>query len=192
MCSSPQAGYACYDRDVIVCLGWGSLIWRPGDLPVGDWRDDGPPVSVEFVRESEDGRLTLVLDPNAVSVTSLWAPMTVTDLSTAVMELAARERTGRSKIATWSAGTEDPEKLPGLREWATGREIHYVIWTALEPKFRGTKDERPNLDQALAHLRNLTDRKRVKAEQYVRRAPRQIRTTYRERFEQSLGWTPYT
>lgn len=159
---------------------------------MGDWRDDGPPVSVEFVRQSEDGRLTLVLDPNAVSVTSLWAPMTVTDLSTAVTELAAREGTGRNKIDTWSAGTEDPRKLPGLRAWATGREINHVIWTALEPKFGGTKDERPSVDQALAHLSKLTGHGRVKAEQYVRRAPRQIRTAYRERFEQSLGWTPYT
>ena len=46
---------------MIVCLGWGSLIWRPGDLPVGDWRDDGPEIKVEFVRESTDHRLTLVL-----------------------------------------------------------------------------------------------------------------------------------
>ena len=27
---------------MIVCLGWGFLIWTPGDLPVGDWRDEGP------------------------------------------------------------------------------------------------------------------------------------------------------
>ena len=50
---------------MIVCLGWGFLIWRPGDLPVGDWRDDGPELKVEFVRESTDHRLTLVLDPDA-------------------------------------------------------------------------------------------------------------------------------
>ena len=50
---------------MIVCLGWGSLIWRPGDLPVGDWRDDGQEIKVEFVRESTDHRLTLVLDPDA-------------------------------------------------------------------------------------------------------------------------------
>ena len=74
---------------MIVCLGWGSLIWRPGDLPVGDWRDDGPEIKVEFVRESTDHRLTFVLDPHADDpVTSLWAPMTVCDLDTAVTELA--------------------------------------------------------------------------------------------------------
>ena len=90
---------------MIVCLGWGSLIWRPGDLPVGDWRDDGPEIKVEFVRESTDHRLTLVLDPDADDpVTSLWAPMTVCDLDTAVTELADRERTGRDKIGQWSTG----------------------------------------------------------------------------------------
>ena len=84
---------------MIVCLGWGSLIWRPGDLPVGDWRDDGPEIKVEFVRESTDHRLTLVLDTDADDpVTSLWAPMTVCDLDTAITELADRERTGRDKI----------------------------------------------------------------------------------------------
>ena len=58
---------------MIVCLGWGSLIWRPVDLPVGDWRDDGPEIKVEFVRESTDHRLTLMLDPDADDpVTSPW------------------------------------------------------------------------------------------------------------------------
>ena len=175
---------------MIVCLGWGSLIWRPGDLPVGDWRDDGPEIKVEFVRESTDHRLTLVLDPDADDpVTSLWAPMTVCDLDTAITELADRERTGRDKIGQWSTGQDDPERLPGLEVWATGREINHVIWTALEPQFRRNQGVRPTKDQAVDHLRNLTGHDRVKAEQYVRRTPRQIRTAYRRRFERCLGWT---
>ena len=178
---------------MIVCLGWGSLIWRPGDLPVGDWRDDGPEVRVEFVRESTDHRLTLVLDETAEdSVTSLWAPMTVGDLGTAVTKLADREGTARSSIGRWSTDQDDPERLLGLGAWATGRNINYVIWTALGPRFRGKRGLRPTEDEAIDHLRSLPDHDRAKAEEYVRRAPRRIRTAYRRRFEGCLGWTPYS
>ena len=178
---------------MIVCLGWGSLIWRPGELPVGDWRADGPEVRVEFLRESTDRRLTLVLDQAAEDrVTSLWAPMTVCDLDTAVMELADREGTGASQIGRWATGRADPESLSGLGTWATtGRNINHVIWTALGPQFGKTKGRRPTVDEAVEHFRNLTGHQRVKAEKYVRRTPTQIRTAYRRRFERCLGWTPY-
>ena len=122
----PGRDTRCYDSNVIVCLGWGSLIWKPGDLPVDDWRDDGPAVSVEFVRESQDRRLTLVLDPNAVSVTSLWAPMTMTDLSTAVLELAAREGTGRENVRSWSAGNGTAAQMAAMVKGAEGKRQRYA------------------------------------------------------------------
>ena len=75
----------------IVCLGWGSLIWRLDGLPVNGWRPDGPCVRVEFVRQSRDGRLTLVLHHTADPVPSLWAPMKVESLDEAVKALAKRE-----------------------------------------------------------------------------------------------------
>lgn len=51
---------------MIVCLGWGSLIWDQKNLPVkGQWHEDGPSLPVEFVRQSINGRLTLVIDQSS-------------------------------------------------------------------------------------------------------------------------------
>lgn len=48
----------------IACLGWGSLIWNPGDLKIKteDWFSGGPILPIEFVRISTDKRVTLVID----------------------------------------------------------------------------------------------------------------------------------
>ena len=104
-------------RKMIACLGWGSLVWKledllveklRSDLPVppwtrcaegkvGDWQCDGPPVKVEFLRQSKDKRLTLVLHASAAPVPSLWARMTVDNLNTAVKDLKKREETNRGE-----------------------------------------------------------------------------------------------
>jgi hypothetical protein len=57
---------------MIVCLGWGSLIWNPKDLPVEDWHGDGPALPVEFARISRGGRLTLVVADSAAQLPVLW------------------------------------------------------------------------------------------------------------------------
>ncbi len=44
----------------IVCLGWGSLVWKPCVLRCkGDWHGYGPELPLEFARVLRDGRLTL-------------------------------------------------------------------------------------------------------------------------------------
>ncbi len=178
----------------IACLGWGSLIWDPRTLPIQrHWFQDGPLISVEFARQSSDGRLTLVIEPNAKPVRSLWAVMDDMDLDDAIEALRSRENISKkavSKIGHWSIGEESPDDIPDLPEWNRGRGIESVIWTALGPKFNKKDDEVPVADQAVQYLRSLSGSVRDEAEKYVRNAPPQIDTDYRRRFEAELGWSP--
>jgi hypothetical protein len=124
----------------IACLGWGSLVWDPRELPVQRvWFEDGPFVPVEFARKSNDGRITLVIESNARPVRCLWAAMDANDIQSAREALRRREgispRNELKHIGSWSTGDATPELMPGLSEWAKSRCVQHIIWTALPPKF---------------------------------------------------------
>ena len=175
---------------VIACLGWGSLIWDPRELPIQrNWFDDGPFIHVEFARKSQDGRITLVLERTATPVRSLWAVMDTTDIATAREALRKREACNSNAIGSWTTGESSPELVLGLPEWAHARGIDGVVWTALPPKF-GEGATTPTEDEAIHYLSRLTGAAHDTAERYVRYAPRQIDTAYRRRIEAILQWTP--
>jgi len=179
--------------NTIACLGWGSLVWDPRELPIQRiWFEDGPLIHVEFVRQSDDGRITLVLEPNASPVRALWAIMDATEVDSARKALRDRERISQKNeqnyIGSWSAGQPSPELLPRLAEWANSKGVHHIVWTALPPKFNGTK-QTPTQEQVVQYLDGLTGAPRDKAERYIRFAPKQIDTAYRRRIEAVLHWT---
>lgn len=180
--------------NMIACLGWGSLIWDPRSLRIQRvWFPDGPLLPVEFVRQSSDGRLTLVIEATATPVRSLWVLMDDADLESAKGCLREREgilKENKHLIGSWSVGEEPPEHIPDLPKWAEGKGLRSVIWTALGPKFKDEDGRIPTADEAVLYLRSLEGRVRETAELYIRRAPGQIDTRYRRRFETELKWTP--
>ena len=178
----------------IACLGWGSLVWDPRELAIkSQWFDDGPLIYVEFARQSEDGRITLVLLQSECAVRSLWALMDATDIDSAKTALSKREgiseKNKEKHIGFWSADQQSPMLIPNLAEWAVAHGIDHVVWTKLPPKFNKVETT-PSAEQVVQYLDNLTGALRDAAERYVRFAPRQIDTIYRRRIEATLHWTP--
>jgi hypothetical protein len=177
----------------IACLGWGSLIWDPRELPIcREWFKDGPLVPVEFTRRSSNRRMTLVIDPSARPVRVLWAVMLPTDLQSAKKALKDREEITAtdwlSLIGSWERGDTAPENIPDLPQWAEDRGLDAAVWTALKPKF-GNEERSPSIDEVIRHLRELSGTARDHAKKYIERAPRQIDTEYRRQIEADLGWS---
>jgi hypothetical protein len=179
----------------IACLGWGSLIWDPQALRVRrPWFVDGPLLPIEFARQSNDGRITLVLVPGSVAlVRSLWALMSLDLLDEGLESLRVREnipeKNAANHIGHWTKGKAAEGITGHVKSWAEGLGLEAVIWTNLPPKF-DQREEIPSSDQILAYLGSLENESRRNAERYIRLAPPQIDTEYRRIIERELGWEP--
>ena len=179
----------------IACLGWGSLIWKPDNLLIcREWFNDGPLLPIEFVRQSNNGRLTLVISEKAKPVRTLWALMATDDLNTAKQSLRIREEIPQSKIETSISSIISNENTDNhiktvIQQWAKLQNLDAVIWTNLPPKFDNINNKEPTLDKAIQYLTSLDINKQMTAEEYIRKAPRQIDTEFRRKFETTFGWT---
>lgn len=179
----------------IACLGWGSLIWDPGALPVSsEWYGDGPDLPVEFARQSNNGRITLVVTEAAQPIPVLWAEIRAEAPGHARMLLAEREgvstKNASRLIGLWSSTDRSTwSKAPAIGDWAATRRLDAVVWTALGPKFSG-ENRIPSRTEVVDYLGSLEGEKRSLAENYVRKTPTQIRTQYRQAIENVLNWHP--
>lgn len=180
----------------IACLGWGSLIWDPRDLPIrGCWFDDGPLLPIEFARESRDGRITLVIcDVYVVyRVRALWVLMEESDREAARRALASRESVSKDEIDNsigfWEAsGKSSGAAAQEIAGWAQIKRLDAVVWTSLEVGLRNERGKLPTIDRILDHLRSLPHAQGKLAEEYIRKAPPQIDTDYRRRIAKEFGW----
>jgi len=180
----------------IACLGWGSLIWDPRELPVrGKWFDDGPMLPIEFARQSSDGRITLVLVPPTFPfVRCLWKPMSVRKLTEARTALGHRESSKSEKpersVDFWPRGSRNRPVATQVARWARDMRLDGVVWTNLPPSFQGQEGRIPTSQEVVNYLRTLRGAERRRSEAYIRNAPRQIDTDYRRAIERQLRWKP--
>lgn len=183
------------DQQRFACLGWGSLVWDARTLRLnGDWNVDGPKLPIEFARHSLGDRITLVVTNGAAPVAVLWAYLQADSLDAAIEALRVREGINEKYIERdigWSFQGKSSKHIGGdeVARWATDKGIDGTVWTALGPKFGG-KALTPSAAEVVKHLQELCERLKPAAEKYVRLAPRQIRTAYREAIEKELGWLP--
>jgi hypothetical protein len=179
----------------IACLGWGSLVWDRRALPIrGEWFGDGPFLPLEFARQSSGRRITLVITSVPDRVRALWALLASSDVESAKKVLAHREGVIshiERDIGFWTPnGSSGHRGADAIGDWASSKSLGAVVWTALEPGLCGHRGTLPNESDVVRFLRNLPQRQRRAAEEYIRNAPSQIDTRYRRRIEKELGWSP--
>jgi hypothetical protein len=176
----------------IACLAWGSLVWDPRTLKANfPWKDDGPVLPVEYVRQSRAKHLTLVLTDKGAPVATLWTTLRVESLPDAVESLRFREgeRLDEKHIGRWPSERGYPFSA-AISTWAVEKNLDAVVWTALPPKFANVDSRIPTAKEALKCLSDLQGEALATAETYVRRTPHAIRTPFRALFETELGWFP--
>lgn len=176
----------------IACLGWGSLIWNPGGLLIQNkWFEDGPLLPIELSRQSKNKRITFIIDENADPVRVLWALMTIDDINAARISLQERESAYHlDDIHFVEVSDKNAEGIKAIIiRWLESKNLDAAIWTGLSfSKYTNLKQ--PSVDYVIKHLDELEYNTRKIAEEYVRKAPRQIDTQYRRKIEIALGWTP--
>ena len=173
----------------IACLGWGSLIWKSGPLPVaGEWKTDGPSLPVEFCRVSDGGELATAISMNAPAVPVLWAWLNAETLTQACQALREREGIPDERCDGIGSLTIAGRHTGVLSRWAVEKGIDAVIWTGLPPRSASLEGRVPTVNEAIAYLDNLSGDVRSHARDYFNRVPAQIDTPYRRVITEVLGW----
>jgi len=165
----------------IAILGWGSLVWRPGQLRLRRrFRPEGSTLTVEFSRRSDRGRLTLVIDRRGNPVVTYAALSDQPTLDEAVEDLRAREG---ARVRREDVGVAKPNEVVNARDadagraigaWTAEKKLDATIWTDLEsewPEF--------DLANAVAHLHGLNDADREHARVYFANSPAETDTPLR-------------
>ena len=184
----------------IAVIGWGSLIWCPGNLRIKTrWRVDGPRLPIEFTRISEDGRLTLVILPGPKEQGTYWAVSECESLNKARRNLLEREGANAADIHYTVRGepqTRDANCVISeqISEWIASRnDLGAAIWTGLSSNWNKKRGQDFTSEDAVRYLeclKGLGSRTRTeyqRAREYITNAPPLVGTEVRQMLR-ARGW----
>lgn len=172
----------------IAVICWGSTFWDKGSLKtLGEWKNDGPELPLEFCRISSPGkpkeRLTLVLNEASQKCTTYWDIISATDLKSARNSLRDREGAVTDDIHTFIRNQNPLSNIAVQIESWLGHhlEIEAVVWSGVESnweKIRHTKFTPEDLVQYLDSKKQSI----LKIKEGFDKTPPQIQTIGREVF----------
>jgi len=172
-------------KRMIAVLGWGSLVWSPGELCLrSSWSRGGPSLPIEFSRISGKGHLTLVIDTtNGAPTMTRFATSCFDTIDPAVINLRDRERTTLENIGyvdlVTGRGCTRCVDLGAVGVWAENHRFNAVIWTDLESNFEARRGEPFQVDAAIVHLRSLEAEESTVAFTYIKNSPVEVSTPVR-------------
>jgi hypothetical protein len=174
----------------IAILGWGSLLWdrsnRDFEKHHSPWKFDGPWLKLEFSRISKTrlNALTLVIDPvHGEECQVAYALSRRRTVQKATDDLVAREQTTPKNIGCVLVDASrhigrDATSAQVILQWARTAAIDVVLWTDLPDSFTNVR-KGEFVKTAVSHVQGLTAEGKVKAAEYVWRAPEFIITPLR-------------
>lgn len=191
----------------ICILAWGSLQWDPRELKTASaFESTGPEVPIEFSRISgKDGpspRLTLVIDEtNGAHCKTSVAMSGFRDLESASENLRLREGMQhvngvgyvdkQSGKVSFRAKERHPNAVRAVHEWLNTTDFDAAIWTALASNFSTVRGELFSIEASLTYLETLPADNLAVALEYIRRAPEQVQTRFREAVVERWPEPPY-
>jgi len=184
-------------RDVVLVIGWGSLIWDLDDLAPkveGPWRmGAGPSVPLEFSRVSAKRKMGLAVcidfDHGAPCPTHVIASRRA-DAFEARVDLAVRERAPEPLIGVWCArsGRGEGRSAPLVADWCASVGAAGAVWTDLTSNYLDHHPQGFSLDHAEGYLSGLKGESRDEAVRYIENAPAGTDTPLRRRLTSRAWW----
>jgi hypothetical protein len=136
--------------------------------------------------------LTLVIDPdNGFPTAVSFCISRRNEIEQIIEDLRIREGAGKSGIGFFHKnGTNkfrDKPTFEAIAAWATVKKLDGVVWTDLRSNFTKETGKSFSVENALDYLAGLKGGAKIKAEEYLKKAPAFVQTPLRKAWNEENG-----